>query len=484
MKLWSRFSRVFYVPFPLCATVEEVKSIRVQLARRDAAILAAFTGSALSILIGLVGFSLPTHLYILLLACSVLALTVRVNMTVDNRVGLQRLLIATSTALVIGLSLLGGTASSLVYYVVLAVLVGYSLESKKWRSGFYAVLLIGFLVSVYRFRHQAAIHITDTATIMQISMLDVMICVLVAGLLIRIHTDYGLLIARSGWHAAAKKAASIERSRKINAQLEDDNTKATQASRETAAALRSELRAAAQLRASAEQLEQFSYAASHDLKEPVRTIRSFAQLAERRFQKASSESSAATVNLGELFTQISDSATSMHVLLERLLVYSRAERSNVQRCDDHAPNTTLQLAAHHAEGKGFKVDLVIPEASLPTLTTDPEMLKEALLELVDNAVAFGGIGAHGEKRIEIGAVSAPGSGHMLFWVRDFGPGVAAAHREEVCGIFRRLRTHPAAEGAGMGLAIARSLSRSLGGDIELRSPVEGGGTEAVLWLPS
>ena len=109
------------------------------------------------------------------------------------------------------------------------------------------------------------------------------------------------------------------------------------------------------------------------------------------------------------------------------------------------------------------------------LAVQPNLLRRALRNLVDNALAYGGGG-----RVTV----EERSGRIEIRVEDDGPGIPADRLEEVLEPFRRLDSSRNREsgGAGLGLAIALAVAQAHGGRLELANRVEGG-LRASLILP-
>lgn len=111
-----------------------------------------------------------------------------------------------------------------------------------------------------------------------------------------------------------------------------------------------------------------------------------------------------------------------------------------------------------------------------TMVADGQRLTQALMQLVSNAVRHTGPG----DRIEVGSyVDADRS--VLLWVADSGPGVPPADRERIFERFARGAAQRRTEGAGLGLAIVRSIAKAHGGDVRL---VAGPGARFELTLPA
>ena len=114
------------------------------------------------------------------------------------------------------------------------------------------------------------------------------------------------------------------------------------------------------------------------------------------------------------------------------------------------------------------------DGALPHSDVDPVRLREVLANLVSNALRY----TPRDGSVRIGASAA--DGRLRLFVRDTGPGIAA---EALPYVFDRFYKSDESRGAGLGLAIARSLVVAHGGEIEATS-APGQGTEMRLWLPT
>jgi two-component system sensor histidine kinase KdpD len=119
---------------------------------------------------------------------------------------------------------------------------------------------------------------------------------------------------------------------------------------------------------------------------------------------------------------------------------------------------------------------------LPLVRCDALLLAQMLENLVDNALKYSDAPAPVELAVQLQP------GHVVFAVRDRGPGVAPGWREKVFEVFQRGEPRPAASGerarrgAGVGLAVCRAIARAHGGELRLR-PRNNGGTSFECWLP-
>ncbi len=119
-------------------------------------------------------------------------------------------------------------------------------------------------------------------------------------------------------------------------------------------------------------------------------------------------------------------------------------------------------------------DVVISGPPHLSINSKPIALQRALFNVVDNAVKYG-------KRANIHVTD--GGGTLEIAVEDDGPGIPEACQTEIFEPFHRLPNSEAIEGTGLGLTVARSLVRGLGGDITLANRAEGG-LRVSIFLPS
>lgn len=110
------------------------------------------------------------------------------------------------------------------------------------------------------------------------------------------------------------------------------------------------------------------------------------------------------------------------------------------------------------------------------MTGRPDALRRALRNLIENAVKYG---------VSADVRLLAGDGEALITISDQGPGIAEADREKVFEPFVRLEGSRSRDtgGAGLGMAIARTMVRQMGGDISLASPPQGSGLVVRIQLP-
>lgn len=200
-----------------------------------------------------------------------------------------------------------------------------------------------------------------------------------------------------------------------------------------------------ELEASNRELKQFSYIASHDLQEPIRTVTSFATNIERDYAQLMDDTGRRSLQF------ILESCYRMQALIHGLLEFSRLgvearpERVELESLVRGA-EADLADAISSAAGK-------VHVGSLPTLTVYAVELRMLFQNLIANAIKF--------RRDEVPpivwvAARREGDG-WLITVADNGIGVPEKHREKVFLIFQRLHNRSEYEGTGIGLAHCRKV---------------------------
>ncbi|MGH9640290.1 MAG: sensor histidine kinase [Bryobacteraceae bacterium] len=218
--------------------------------------------------------------------------------------------------------------------------------------------------------------------------------------------------------------------------------------------------AAAAEKAARDELNQFVYAASHDLQEPLRAISAYAQLLQRKY--ADDPESA------ELTGFVLDGANRMHSLISSLLTYSRtstAPRRTPMNLAVVVRWVMANLANEIREAGGEVVCGDLPEAAI-----DESQFVQLFQNLFSNALKF-----RGEQPPRIVVSADEGEDGIIVSVRDNGPGIAPKYHAQIFEVFRRLhgRNIP---GNGIGLALCRRIVHAHGGRIWVESDGSGGST--------
>ncbi len=214
------------------------------------------------------------------------------------------------------------------------------------------------------------------------------------------------------------------------------------------------------------QLENFAYIASHDLREPIRTMRTFAQLLKKRYGEGMDQSASAYLKF------IIDSTHNMNQLIEDLLTYSRV---NTEELVFEAINPqqilqeTIQDLDNVIQQKGAKIKLKnVPVRIQGNLTR----MKQLFQNLLANAVKFSKL-----DQAPVVEVSAKDAGHSWqFAVKDNGIGIEEEFFEKIFLLFKKLHSRKDFHGTGIGLALCKKIVVQHGGEIWVESEPNKGTT--------
>jgi len=225
------------------------------------------------------------------------------------------------------------------------------------------------------------------------------------------------------------------------------------------------------LKASNEELENFASAASHDLKEPLRMIKMYTQLLERKMSQQ------IDANTREFMGYITDGVSRMQKLLDDLLNYSRLGYDNTKNKNTDL-NDILFLVVNNLTATMKETDTAIYMNSLPVLKTSSTEMTQLFQNLLSNSIKF--------RRQEVTpkihiSHRLDGDNHLIS-VKDNGIGIAKEHQEKVFGIFERLHAKDKYEGSGIGLATCKKIVTKMGGKIWANSE-NGSGTTFYLAFP-
>jgi light-regulated signal transduction histidine kinase (bacteriophytochrome) len=222
----------------------------------------------------------------------------------------------------------------------------------------------------------------------------------------------------------------------------------------------------AQLQAANEELESFSYSVSHDLRAPLRHIMGFADLLQNEAGPSLSEKS-----LSHLKT-IFQSAKRMGELIDDLLAFSHVGRVALLKTGVNLDELVREtLGGFQADTK--ERNIVWQIHPLPPVWADHNLLRQALSNLISNAVKF--TGRRAQAKIEIDC-APPANGETVIFVRDNGAGFDPRYAHKLFGVFQRLHSSAEFEGTGIGLANVQRIIRRHGGRTWAEGAVEGGAT--------
>jgi signal transduction histidine kinase len=230
------------------------------------------------------------------------------------------------------------------------------------------------------------------------------------------------------------------------------------------------------LEQSNQQLQEFAYVASHDLREPLRKISSFGRLLQDSLQEK------LTADDKENFEFMIDGAQRMQQMIEALLIYSRvtthgAEFGPVDLNLIVEQLRTLELAAKLEEVPGSTIETPEP---LPVVFGDPIQMRQLLQNLIVNGMKYQPKGA--VPKIIVTATKTDDSMFRID-VTDNGIGIKEEYYNTIFTMFRRLHSRSEYEGTGIGLAVCKRIVERHNGKISLHSVV-GKGTTFWFTVPA
>lgn len=216
------------------------------------------------------------------------------------------------------------------------------------------------------------------------------------------------------------------------------------------------------LRRSNEELEQFAYAASHDLQEPLRTISNYAQFIQEDYVGE------LPTELKEYLGYIKEAAKQGRALVNDLLELSRVGRETHFEWVDL--NEIVDRAVVGVEFQVRETKALIVRDNMPQVWGDASALTFLFRNLLSNAIKFSKEGV--APTVNIGGVEEAACWHL--WVRDSGIGIEPKYAQQIFAVFRRLdNSRP---GTGIGLSICRKIVDLHGGRVWVESELGAGAT--------
>jgi len=223
------------------------------------------------------------------------------------------------------------------------------------------------------------------------------------------------------------------------------------------------------LQAANEELSQYAYAVSHDLKAPLRAIHNYSDFLREDLEAVLGDDQKTYLN------SLNRAVHQGEELVNDLLEFSRVG------AESH-PADDIELGAFFRELVSCldlppDVDVIIQD-DWPSIKAIPTLLRQIFENLIRNAIKFN---RSPRKRIQVGW--QPGeNGRIELFVRDNGIGIDPRHYEQIFRVFQRLHTRDEYAGTGLGLAIVKKAASKLRGTVRVESKVGEGSTFFVSLL--
>ncbi|MCU0712474.1 MAG: ATP-binding protein [Pirellula sp.] len=205
------------------------------------------------------------------------------------------------------------------------------------------------------------------------------------------------------------------------------------------------------------ELEQFAYVASHDLREPLRMVRSFCAILDERY------SSSLPPEAREYLCFAVDGAKRMQQMVDELLLLSRVGTGeyDIIPCSlEDACDKAIGTLKHSIDERKIQIS----KSKLENVHADRDRLEQVLLNLIGNAVKFSKNGG-AEIRITCEAREEGWTVHVI----DNGIGIESKHFDRIFLMFQRLHPSSVYPGSGVGLALCKKIIEQHGGNIGVDS---------------
>ena len=216
-------------------------------------------------------------------------------------------------------------------------------------------------------------------------------------------------------------------------------------------------RAKTALKLSNQNLEQFAYIASHDLKEPIRTISNFTQLLQLSYAPQLETKGV------ELLGAIVSRAKQMNQMIQDLLTFSRIEKGAQIKCVVDC-NDVLKSVLKNLQSTIENNNAEISSVILPKIEGIFSQFVQLFQNLINNAIKFRQVAPP-----QIHITVKDENSHFLFSVTDNGIGIKEEYQQQIFTIFNRLHDNSTFEGSGIGLATCKKIVEQHGGHIWVKS---------------
>ncbi len=220
------------------------------------------------------------------------------------------------------------------------------------------------------------------------------------------------------------------------------------------------------------ELDAFAYAASHDLQEPVRTVRAYAQLLDRRAGPKLDDEAR------ELIKIIENGATRMGNLITALLTYGQVGGSSLRERKAVNLEDAVRVAGANLAESIRTSGAVITHDPLPTVMVDQDQIVQLFQNLIGNSVKY-------RRPIEAPSIHVSAilqNTSWLFSIQDNGQGLKPEETDLIFGVFKRLHGRDV-PGTGIGLALCKRIVEHHGGRIWAESKGRGHGATFYFTLP-
>jgi PAS domain S-box-containing protein len=220
-----------------------------------------------------------------------------------------------------------------------------------------------------------------------------------------------------------------------------------------------------QLRRANQDLEQFAFSASHDLQEPLRSVKIYSELLTKRHaDKLDGEAL-------KFMRFLCSGATRMEMLVRDLLTYTQVTTFD-EPSNAFDANEALTTALANLSGAIAESGAQITTGPLPSVAVNGTHLQQLFQNLIGNAIKYRS--PERQPAVHLGAEQQ--DGYWVFSIADNGIGIDPEYKENIFGLFKRLHSSDEYSGTGIGLAICRRIVDRYHGRIWVESEPGRGAT--------
>jgi PAS domain S-box-containing protein len=224
----------------------------------------------------------------------------------------------------------------------------------------------------------------------------------------------------------------------------------------------------ARLQETIAELEAFSYSLSHDMRAPLRAMRSFSQIVMAEYGEKLGAGGT------DLLKRVTDAAGRLDRLIQDVLAFSQLSGQEIKLETLEVENLMRQVIHERPEFQPPKADIQIQSPLLPVKGHEA-LLTQCLTNFLDNAVKFVDRGKQPRLIVKSEALGD----EVRLWFEDNGIGIAKDMQERLFGIFQQLHRPGTYPGTGIGLAIVRKAAERMKGSVGVESEP---GTGSRFWL--
>ena len=219
-----------------------------------------------------------------------------------------------------------------------------------------------------------------------------------------------------------------------------------------------------ELESSNHELEDFTYAVSHDLKAPLRTVEAFAGFLIKDYAENLDETGK------EYLTRMKNATIRMTGLIDDLLSLSRVGRMQTEIALVDL-NELIDIIKRDYDTQIAEVKVEIISSGLPEIRTQRILIQQLFFNLISNGLKF-----NNSKIPKVWVGYEEKENCHLFSVKDNGIGIEKRYQDKIFKIFQRLHTRDEYPGTGAGLTICKKIVETLGGRIWVESKPGAGST--------